>query len=748
MHLLYSLLICGILQLVSAFEFGDGAIGIGIATRRPLCAYACRDALSSLYLDCTKIVGNKDGQDIAITTPACRRSNVPWLSSLAYCFEQKCGNENTQESLTESAWWAIVGRNPGVADYPYSLPSKPPTSQLKLDDISLNETSLVNDELYDAVLLALQEVEFQEDTHTLLSTIIPVAAALVCLLLGLYRTLATYFPTASFLPSSLSRWISSRLLLPGLVRSHHLQPLPYNLGYAPSRAVSLLVFLYIYANIIFSVLPIASGYPSSSLFAHRADLVGFISNRTGVLSFANLAIAIITAGRNNIFLPITGCSYTTFITFHRWSARVATVQAIVHSIIYSAIYFWSNIASLYYTEATIRNYWWGTIGTIAMSLAVAFSVLPVRLRIYEPFVLVHIILAVVVIMGCWYHVDFRSSRIWGYKSWLYLCIAFWGFDRAVRFARIVQRNWFGKASRAYAELLPGNEIIKVTVYPSMSWKPRSGQFCFLYVPSLGRFYESHPFSIAYWNDGPAGNLAMESRTHQIHDVERGETTIRSSSLPSPTKKDKEIGKGHVLTSKFSIASVDLDAIYDKPDSTTGSFTFLIRPKTGMTYHLCTSLALSSGKRTPLSVTLEGPYGYMKPTYLFPTVLCIAGGIGISSMLAVIQEHKERWENSTCSNRLVLVWSARERSLIEFVRSKLPRDPERYGMEFRITCTGDGSLTLRVDLRSVIEGEVARAQKLAVVVCGPAKMSDQVREEVVRNVRKGADVQLHEEAFAW
>jgi hypothetical protein len=43
------------------------------------------------------------------------------------------------------------------------------------------------------------------------------------------------------------------------------------------------------------------------------------------------------AGRNNIFIWATGWSFSTFNIFHRNIARVATLQAIVHAIAWSAI---------------------------------------------------------------------------------------------------------------------------------------------------------------------------------------------------------------------------------------------------------------------------------------------------------------------------------------------------------------------------------------------------------------------------
>lgn len=63
----------------------------------------------------------------------------------------------------------------------------------------------------------------------------------------------------------------------------------------------------------------------------------YIADRTGIISYANLPPLWMFSGRNNIFLWLTGWSFSSFNIFHRHIARVATIQAIVHSIGWSAI---------------------------------------------------------------------------------------------------------------------------------------------------------------------------------------------------------------------------------------------------------------------------------------------------------------------------------------------------------------------------------------------------------------------------
>lgn len=128
------------------------------------------------------------------------------------------------------------------------------------------------------------------------------------------------------------------LFLPALVGSRHLQPLPGRVGYVPSRMLSINIGIYIILNIIFSSISFHTFQPNIAFFSWQFEICEYVGNRTGTLSLVNTAIAILFAGRNNLLISLTGWSQTTFLTLHRWSARVATAQAIVHSVVYTIAY--------------------------------------------------------------------------------------------------------------------------------------------------------------------------------------------------------------------------------------------------------------------------------------------------------------------------------------------------------------------------------------------------------------------------
>lgn len=63
----------------------------------------------------------------------------------------------------------------------------------------------------------------------------------------------------------------------------------------------------------------------------------YVSDRTGVISFANFPIIWLFGMRNNLLMWLTGWDFGTYNNFHRWVARVATLQAVVHSIGYTVL---------------------------------------------------------------------------------------------------------------------------------------------------------------------------------------------------------------------------------------------------------------------------------------------------------------------------------------------------------------------------------------------------------------------------
>ncbi len=111
------------------------------------------------------------------------------------------------------------------------------------------------------------------------------------------------------------------------------------MGYLPGRALSIFIGVYVVLNVVFSAVSFGTFSPNLWFMSPQFETCEYVGNRTGTLSLVNMSIAILFAGRNNLLIALTGWSQTTFMTLHRWTARVATVQAVVHSIAYTVAYF-------------------------------------------------------------------------------------------------------------------------------------------------------------------------------------------------------------------------------------------------------------------------------------------------------------------------------------------------------------------------------------------------------------------------
>ena len=139
--------------------------------------------------------------------------------------------------------------------------------------------------------------------------------------------------------SSIWSKLQQHVFLPAVFGSRRLEPLPGQIGYLPGRSLSIFIVVYIVLNVVFSAVSFRSYQPNIWFLSQEFEICEYVGNRTGTLSLVNMSIAILFAGRNNILIALTGWSQTTFMTLHRWTARVAVVQAVVHSIVYTLAYF-------------------------------------------------------------------------------------------------------------------------------------------------------------------------------------------------------------------------------------------------------------------------------------------------------------------------------------------------------------------------------------------------------------------------
>ena len=724
----------------------NGLIGYGINMFGPYCCTACSDALAMAFLDCTTFpemdMGGHHKRHMDMmgeTSDECYAGNKPYQETLAYCISSHCTGEGMSYTEQNQCFQTLNHAGTTGPTLRQSLPSTAPGTEMDSDAMWLNSTSLVNSDYYSSDRGTIQLFAEMEKDHAAWSIGILIVSVVIPLLTGFYLWLTSQLPTSRRIDGGLTNAFHSGIVLPAFFFRKHSQPLLWNLGYLPSRAMTLWIILYIVINILASSLGFRSFQPNSWGATPKGEMAAYIGNRAGVLSFANMALAILFATRNNPLLKVSGWDQNTQLAFHRWAARVSIVQAIVHSIAYTMKFAsYTEGGNMMPAEAAKAYWWWGIIATVAMSLMAGLSALPLRKLSYEVFLVSHIVLAILSLLGSWYHIAVHFQKNWGYEVWLYLAFAFWAYDRIVRFGKTLF-NTLTRKPVAHFEAIPGTNATMMTIALKKSVNAGPGQHIYVHFLSSGKFWEAHPFTICGWDD--------RSVPQRVSDAEQ--FTGSDSSTKSIEKKAVQ----------STATEADDDVFYLR---------CLFRAHKGMTSVIRNKV--SNGSIT-LPIAFEGTYGGTKISHLplknADIVVCIAGGVGITFASSFVQQYaRERMTQSTHKimsrcKKFTLAWSVRESELFEHCRTYLLPKVEQVddgSLDYQFFVTGqkehkgkstEAALTHgRMNARKLFESMVPYGQRVAILCCGPPSLADDIRFEVARCSREGLVVDLIEESFSF
>lgn len=288
------------------------------------------------------------------------------------------------------------------------------------------------------------------------------------------------------------KWLRGHVLLPSLLpRGKHLT---YNMigGVIPTRFESLVIFFYFALVFIGESVNYETSQHNVFWPRKKEQLTRYVGDRTAIISMFILVPTYLFAGRNNFLLWITGWRQSTFLTFHRWLARMAVVSSLVHTFTMLLNDYWLHTVH----ERKYSQYWrWGSVAMICGVVMVVQSFPLVRRNWYELFLYGHIILAVFFLIGVWIHLEEL-----GYGQYAYAIASIWAFDRFIRLVRI------GSFGIKYATVSITDEkhlLVKINCV-SRLWKqkPKPGAFGYLYfLTGPLSWFQSHPFSVKTLEDG-------------------------------------------------------------------------------------------------------------------------------------------------------------------------------------------------------------------------------------------------------
>ncbi|KAL7907656.1 ferric reductase like transmembrane component domain-containing protein [Trichoderma velutinum] len=496
----------------------------------------------------------------------------------------------------------------------------------------------------------------------------------------------------------------------------------------PPRIQTFTIILFLIMNIVSSI----HGYriiDENLYFATPTkQVLRYVSDRTGIISFANFPFIWLFGMRNNVAMWLTGWDFGTYNNFHRWCARISTIEAVVHSILYTILIFMNGGWNYYAWWFTMWFWNAGQMATIFMCALLILSVYWIRRRFYEAFLIIHIGLSILILLTMLGHVSIFNGE---YDALFWMPAFIWVFDRVMRLLRIIIYNPGRWSTTALANYSHSANIIRLTIpTDNPLYKIRSGTYFYLTVLNDARFWESHPFTVA----------------------------STSGELPQPSEYSDE--EEPLLTPATIAAEIELERMTSEPKKQ--YMTFLIRPYNGFTERLRNMLADEQSSSRPLRVLVDGPYGHTQPLHQYRQVVFIAGGSGVVVALSYL--------NSLCDgmkapSTIELHWAVREPAFVRDVLSKEAKRALDTGiLSLHLYMSSQGNDLGANDLPSKVEQHVGRpnihsvvmsaahgsqGSNLAVVACGPARMADDSRLAVVDALKTGNhNIDYYEESFTW
>ncbi|CAJ0546526.1 Ff.00g011530.m01.CDS01 [Fusarium sp. VM40] len=509
-------------------------------------------------------------------------------------------------------------------------------------------------------------------------------------------------------------WLKRNVLMPATLGRRCVQDFG-GWGTLPPRIQTLTLMAFMLLNVACTL----HGY---RIF-EGMQLLRHVSDRTGIISFANFPLIWLFGMRNNLIIWLTGWEFKTFNNFHRWVGRIAAVQAVIHSIGYTILILQRGGWAYFWRMCNMTYWWTGELATIFLCLLITLSIFWLRRRHYEFFLITHIGLSILILATMLGHVSiFRGD----YDPLVWIPVTIWFLDRFIRGARIMAFNpqiWNTSALVTYNEDAHMVRVV-VPLRPSMYEIP-PGTFYYLMVLNKWNFWESHPFTVA---------SVSGTKRHAV----------------------KQLAEESALLGNVPVSSEEAESDSEKDHR---EMTFLIRPYDSFTSRLRNYAEAEHPKPAILRVAVDGPYGKTLPLERFDEVLFIVGGSGIAVPLSYLQR---LLQFTSQPGSVEIHWSVRQTALAVDVLNHELRDVLRdERLKIVIYATGRSDDENSCDLaewrseRLNVEEAIDRCSaiesegSLAVVTSGPAKMADESRCAVAaRTLHSRPRIEYFEESFQY
>ncbi|OBT56693.1 hypothetical protein VE04_03768 [Pseudogymnoascus sp. 24MN13] len=224
-----------------------------------------------------------------------------------------------------------------------------------------------------------------------------------------------------------------------------------NMGVLPTRFQLLFLTAYLAANAAFCVIRIHWDQPYHIVVIE-------VRRRSGILAVVNMVPLFIMATRNNPLIYWLDMSFDTFNLLHRWFGRIVVLETLLHSLAWlvstAKLDGWADVANVLTTDQQVT---WGFISTVAL-VAISIQSVPfIRHAFYETFKHIHIGLAIVSVIGLWYHLKLANLP---QIKLLIGAIVVWAIERSMRILRLVYRNVGSGGTKAFLWIIQSPEHLE------------------------------------------------------------------------------------------------------------------------------------------------------------------------------------------------------------------------------------------------------------------------------------------------
>lgn len=458
-----------------------------------------------------------------------------------------------------------------------------------------------------------------------------------------------------------------------------------------------------------------------------------LTKRFGIVAASQLPFhyLLIWKSRYSPIQILTRASHETLNAYHQLLGRIVTFLVVAHAALYLNFYVQSNLLGSKLKEFYIIC---GIVGVLAFVAIGTTALAPLRRLNYRLFYIVHVVLAISLVPVLFFHV--HHIRIYLYET-----AAIYALNNLLR--------WLSASDlRGSIRSIPNTSLVEIVVSTNTSGASKR------LINSI------HPGQHAYVS------LAGNSFLRTLH------------------------------SNPFTVASIP---------SMDGHIKFVARALNGNTTKLLSNAENYSAK-TNIDITIEGSYGvdiHQDRLMQYDRVLFVAGGVGATFVVPLYRQllaDLSPGKGSYRRQKVSFVWIARSKSEVTWALPADQREKDGFVERLKVCLTGadDGNtdhvmdyedveaVTVgetedgieleeqkqllsnnaqnnnstagsdglpiyagRPDLRRLVHQAFSHGsnERVAIVVCGPKGLSQNLRREIAPWVKRGREVWFHDESFS-